>query len=271
MAATNATPLKFQRKIALVIGNQNYQRSENTLHNSKTDAFDISAALRNIQFRVTTAYNLTYLDMVSTISNFSKTLIDGDLVLFYFSGHGYEINGKNYLMHIDDHLIESGEDVENYAIRLEYCLDQLSQQCTPGVAIFILDCCRSHHPKARQRGKHTFESVPYIDFPSEYPATNADLARVPTGVYIVFACSSNQTASDGEITDRNGLFAKHFLKHIAKPNKDITQLFRVVTNGVCIESKQKQKPVRIDGLIQSEQVYLNNKSVTVENGKQKKR
>ena len=119
--------------------------------------------------------------------------------------------------------------------------------------------------------KRTFESVSYIDFLPEYQATHTDVVRVPAGAYIVFACGSNQTASDGEITDRNGLFTKHLLKHITKPNKDITQLFRVVTNGVCIESKQKQKPVRIDGLIQSEQVYLNEKSVTVENGKQGKR
>lgn len=90
--------------------------------------------------------------------------------------------------------------------------------------------------------------------------------EAPAGTYIVFACSSNQTASDGEITDRNGLFAKHLLKHIAKPNKDITHLFRTITNGVCIESKQKQRPVRIDGIMQSEQVYLIEKPVTTNSG-----
>ena len=91
----------------------------------------------------------------------------------------------------------------------------------------------------------------------------------PVGAYIVFSCSPNQSASDGEITDRNGLFAKHLLKHIAKPNKDITQLFRTVTNGVCIESKQKQRPVRMDGLMQSEYIYLNDKSVNINSGKNK--
>ena len=153
MAATNVTLLKFRRKIALVIGNQNYRRPENRLHHSKTDALDISAALRNMKFDVTTACNLTYLEMLSTISNFSKTLIDGDLVLFYFSGHGYQINGKNYLMHVDDHLIDSDEDVENSAISLQYCLDQLGEQCTSAVGIFILDCCRSHYPKTRKKRK----------------------------------------------------------------------------------------------------------------------
>jgi uncharacterized caspase-like protein len=88
----------------------------------------------------------------------------------------------------------------------------------------------------------------------------------PVGTYIAFACSPNQTTSDGEMTDRNGLFAKHLLKHIAKPNKDITQLFRTVANGVCIESKQKQRPIRMNGLMRSGHIHLNETSVTINSG-----
>jgi hypothetical protein len=102
---------------------------------------------------------------------------------------------------------------------------------------------------------------------AEYESTGLHSMEAPVGTYIAFACSPNQPASDGEIMDRNGLFAKHLLKHIAKPNKDIKQLFRTVTNGVCIESKQKQRPIRMDGLVRSEQVYLNEKSVTTSSGK----
>jgi hypothetical protein len=99
--------------------------------------------------------------------------------------------------------------------------------------------------------------------------TGLHAMEAPIGTYIVFACSPNQTASDGEIIDRNGLFAKHLLKHIGKPNKDITQLFRTVTNGVCIESKQKQRPMRMDNLMQSGHIYLNEKLANVSNGEKK--
>lgn len=81
--------------------------------------------------------------------------------------------------------------------------------------------------------------------------------NVPIGTYVVFSCNPNQSASDGEYTDRNGLFEKHLLKYIQKSNKDITQLFRIVSNGVSIESKQTQKPLRIDRIINSQQIYLN--------------
>jgi uncharacterized caspase-like protein len=112
------------RKLALVIGNQNYNRSENELRHSINDADDLSAMLRSIKFRIKTAYDLTKPQMVAIISSFSKTIVDGDLVLFYFSGHGYQINGRNYLMHVDDDSIETDEDVENNATSLAWSIHQ---------------------------------------------------------------------------------------------------------------------------------------------------
>lgn len=151
MTTVNSTVSTSRCKKALIIGNQNYSRFENRLHHPVSDANDVSAALRNMKFHVTTEHNLTKSRMVSTISNFSKTIVDGDLVLFYFSGHGYEINGRNYLMHIDDSLIETDKDVENYAICLECCLNQLRQENSSGITIFILDCCRQNHPKNKKK------------------------------------------------------------------------------------------------------------------------
>jgi uncharacterized caspase-like protein len=149
MAAANC----IHRKIALVIGNQNYSRPKNRLHHSINDADDLSAALRNIKFHVITKHNLTNSQMVSTISNFSKTIVDGDLVLFYFSGHGYQINGRNYLMHVDDDLIETDEDVENYATSLERSLHQLTQKKPSFVTVLILDCYRLPYSKNKKKTK----------------------------------------------------------------------------------------------------------------------
>ena len=134
-----------RRKMALLIGNQNYTRSENRLRHPRNDADGLTSMLRNINFHVKKEHDLTNSQMISAISNFSKTIIDGDLVLFYFSGHGYQINGRNYLLHVDDDLIETNEDIENNAIGVEYCLQQLTQNNSSCVTVFILDCCRQHH------------------------------------------------------------------------------------------------------------------------------
>ncbi|CAM4832695.1 unnamed protein product [Rotaria magnacalcarata] len=233
MATLNSTASRSHRKIALIIGNQHYIRSEDRLRHCINDADDLSNVLRNIKFQVKTAHDLTKSQMVSTISAFSETIVDGDLVMFYFSGHGYHINGRTYLAHVDDDLIKSDEDVEDYCTCVERTLHQLRQKSRSFVTVFILDCCRVHYPENKKQRKAKLEDI------------SLHTIEVPHGSYVVFACSPNQIASD------------------AKPNKDITQLFRTVANGVCIESKQKQKPIRMDGLMRLEHISLNEKPVTV--------
>jgi len=79
----------------------------------------------------------------------------------------------------------------------------------------------------------------------------------PVGTFVQFACGANQTASDGLETDRNGLFTKHLLKHIANPNEDIIQIFRGTAADVFEESNRKQKPLGMDGLLRRGHIYLN--------------
>ncbi len=79
----------------------------------------------------------------------------------------------------------------------------------------------------------------------------------PTGTFIQFACAADQTASDGLKTERNGLFTKHLLRHLIKPNEDISKIFRKIAEGVYKESGEKQNPLRIDGLMGDGHISLN--------------
>ncbi len=79
----------------------------------------------------------------------------------------------------------------------------------------------------------------------------------PKGTFIQFACAANQTASDGLESDRNGLFTKHLLKDIIKPNKDILQIFREIADGVYKESGERQNPWSKSALKGAGHIYLN--------------
>ncbi|CAF3862573.1 unnamed protein product, partial [Rotaria sp. Silwood1] len=114
MATSNAGS-SFRRKRALVIGNNNYSRPDSKLRHCINDANDLSKLLEKISFKVTTHHDLTNEQMVKAIRDFGNTIVDGDLVMFYFSGHGYQVKDKNYLMPVDDAKIETDEDVEDYA------------------------------------------------------------------------------------------------------------------------------------------------------------
>ncbi|CAF4017200.1 unnamed protein product, partial [Rotaria sordida] len=93
--ATSNTGSSSRRKRALVIGNNNYSRSESKLRHCINDANDLTALLEKISFIVTTHHDLTNAQTVKAIRDFQNTIADGDLVMFYFSGHGYQVNGDS--------------------------------------------------------------------------------------------------------------------------------------------------------------------------------
>lgn len=68
------------RKLALIIGNDNYSRPETKLTNCINDVNDITIVLRKMKFNVTTKRNLTKVQIISTIENFSKKILDGDFI-----------------------------------------------------------------------------------------------------------------------------------------------------------------------------------------------
>ena len=86
-SAAPSTTTRPQRKLALVIGIGNYQGDEK-LDNPETDANDMSLMLEGIDFTVTKAVHLTRDEMDGHIATFKSKIQSGDLVLFYFAGHG---------------------------------------------------------------------------------------------------------------------------------------------------------------------------------------
>ncbi len=83
-------------RTALVIGNANYDLGP--LKNPVNDAIDIANSLRELGFDVTLLKNAGQNKMRRAINNFGRTLRDGGVGLFYFSGHGIQVDGKNFLM-----------------------------------------------------------------------------------------------------------------------------------------------------------------------------
>ncbi|CAF5207624.1 unnamed protein product, partial [Rotaria magnacalcarata] len=106
MAAAQITAFP-RRKLALIIGNDNYSTTYNKLDDSVKNAKNMRNLLKQIAFDVTMHTNIDA-NMMELIKKFCEQIDNGDLVLFYFSGHGCQVNGENYLIPIDDSKIEAG-------------------------------------------------------------------------------------------------------------------------------------------------------------------
>ena|SRR5260221_5554986 len=87
------------RRIALVIGNDAYPGKP--LHNAVNDARSMKSALEDARFTVQIHVDTTQQQMETAIDDFTASVNPGDIALFFYAGHGMQINDQNYLIPID--------------------------------------------------------------------------------------------------------------------------------------------------------------------------
>ncbi len=91
-----SSPIEAQHRRALLIGNAAYAHSP--LRNPVNDATDMATMLRRLGFEVTLIRDADKPTMERAIGDFTRGVPQGSVGLFYFSGHGAQIEGLNYLL-----------------------------------------------------------------------------------------------------------------------------------------------------------------------------
>ncbi len=135
------------RKIALVIGNFDYQSQK--LKNPVNDVQDISDVLKkDLGFEVMFLKDLNQQAMEKAIENFRQKLREAggseeNVGLFYYSGHGTQSEGKNYLIPIENNIIKNKKDLKDHTISLNDVLTTMEKAST-NLNIIIIDSARTN-------------------------------------------------------------------------------------------------------------------------------
>ncbi len=101
--AAQSSPQGGEQRVALVIGNSNYQ-SAPKLANPGNDAQSMAQLLNSAGFEVTEAVDLTRNDMVKAVQDFSAKITargPKTVAMIYYAGHGVQLAGENYLLPVD--------------------------------------------------------------------------------------------------------------------------------------------------------------------------
>jgi hypothetical protein len=228
-----------ERRVALVIGNAAYDKFP--LSNPLNDAKAIAQRLREYQFDVTELHDLKTHQASEVIQNLSHKIDANTTFVFFYAGHGVQIQGENYLPNVDVSLTHS-QALKASSIKVNDLL-QILQTAKPRAAILILDACRDN-PFGNELNQME---------------TAKGLARsvAPAGTVIFYATRPGSTASDGEGT--NGLFTEQLLREIRDPHRPIELVFRRVSNAVYNVSKGKQEPW-IEGVVREEIILASQKN-----------
>jgi uncharacterized caspase-like protein len=221
-----ASPATSSRRVALVIGNRDYLQQP--LVNPVNDATDLDKTLRALGFETKLALNLDRRALDSALNSFSAGVKPGDTALFYFSGHGMEVDGQNYLLPVD-FSAQAESDTKYEALAAGQVQERLQARGARTI-IMIPDACRNN-PWKGSRG------------------TGGGLAGMSgSGVYVAFAAGPGSTADDNR-SERNGRFTKHLLASITQPGLSIDDVFNRVRENVAAETGGRQVPFSNSGLI----------------------
>jgi formylglycine-generating enzyme required for sulfatase activity len=220
-----AAPAAAEPRIALVIGNSNYKGDLPKLPNPANDADLMAATLKKLGFTVIETRDADLQQMTKAIRDFSNKLSGAGsqaVGLFFYAGHGLQIDGENWLIPVNAK-IEKSADAEFEAVPASKILGQM-QFAENSLNIIILDACRNNPLSRGMRSAST------------------GLAKMdaPLGSFIAYSTAPGQTAADGK--GKNSPYTAALAKAIQKPGIAIEEAFRDARVDVLAATGKEQIP-----------------------------
>jgi uncharacterized caspase-like protein len=230
-----------ETRVALVIGNARYA-AYSPLKNPPNDARAVASALRSAGFKkVVSTENLTRAELVAALQAFQDEADRADWAVIYFSGHGIEVGGVNYVVPTDARL-KTDRDISDEAVSLDRLMASVGR--TRKLGMVILDACRENPFLASMRWTVASRSATKGLGPVE--PSRATL--------VVYAAKDGALAQDG--AGSNSPFAAALVKHLGTPRLEVSKLFRLVTDDVLEATGQQQQPFTYGSLPGREDFYF---------------
>ncbi len=220
-----------EKRVALVIGNSAYQGVP-PLKNSASDARGVAASLKEIGFDLVGGGAMTDLDregLEKAIQAFGKASSGGAVGLFYYSGHGVQVDGKNYLIPVSAN-VERRADIKFQLVDVDLVLDEMGYTGNQ-VNVLILDACRNN---------------PYTSRGFKGSAAGLAPMDAPRGTFIAYSTAPGKVASDGEGV--NSPYSSALAEYIKKPGLRIEDVFIQVGLAVEKTSGGDQQPWQSNNL-----------------------
>lgn len=242
-ASADTKPLKG---VALVIGQSKYEHLT-PLANPTNDTQAMTGLFTGLGFAVTTLNDLNIRRLHRDLKNFASDAEGADVAVIYYSGHGIEAGGENWLVPVDSDVTALG-DAERRLVALSPLIDQL--KTTVPITLIFLDACRTNPfpPTATLKRDQAAEAVPILASGLNLGRKgvtvldNNQPATTTLGTVISFAAEPGRPALDGP-QGVNSPYATAILRHLAAMNgNEFGIVMRMVTEEVYLKTQGYQRP-----------------------------
>lgn len=244
--ADNNPDITSQKRIALVISNSDYSGSVSDLTGPKLDHKIMASTLKSLGFRVLSYKDLKKEKFDEAVNSFLTELVNYDIGLFYYTGHGTSnTNGVNFLIPTDFDLdlvlsqSEALEKITSGCIELKGIWSRM-EETNENTNLVIIDACRDLL-------QYEIKSIESLGFSSGFtPPITA-----PKGTIICYSTSPN-TKSYGSRLDKDtpSVFTKHLSNYLSEKEPFALLMYKVKAK-VFYETNKRQLPWYLDSTLEA--------------------
>lgn len=212
-------------KVALVIGNSEYNTVSDRLKNPVNDAKAIAQTLKASGYQTTLVLNASLDRMLDGLNQVKSQVDVGGTIVFYYAGHGVQFEGQNFLVPVNARLADRDRAMRE-AVLLQEVVRKLDESGA-AAKVLIIDACRND------------------PFPKTYRSSSRGLARMQDqlpakGLMIMYAASPGEVAADGQ--GMHGAFTEALLQELGQSQERLTELMDNIVDSVRQKTAGKQNP-----------------------------
>jgi len=208
------------KRVALVIGNSEYKNRP--LKNPKADSEDMRDFLKSANFDVIFVNDANLSELKEGFDVYFEKIKLAEVGFIYYSGHGIEHKGRNYLLPVNFNVSDEDE-IPRQSLDISSIVEKINKY-ERKVNIVIIDACRSSF------------------VPSKHRSLSQGLQKMDgaRGTILAFSTAPGKVAEDGN--GRNSPYTKHLLKSMSVPGRKIEDVFKETARNVEVETVGRQIP-----------------------------
>ena len=224
------------RRVALVIGNAAYA-SLPTLANSVNDSAKVRDTLREAGFEMFYGADLKRIELESLIQRYFRAADGADIAVVYYSGHGVQVAGDNFIVPVDTKL-STPYDIEQQTVKVADIFNYIAAHSS--AQLVFLDACRNNPFKIDRF---------WIGDTLKTADARQGLARADYGVgsLIAFSTEPGAVAYDG--LGALSPYTSALVRHITAPNEEIRRALTLVRREVIAATGGRQVPWENSSLV----------------------
>ena len=222
--------MRGEHRVALLIGNAAYGVSDqqNPLHGPPNDVQQMAGLLQSLGFQVQTVIDADLITFNRAVGKFNEALSHGGVGLFYYSGHGMQINDENFLIPIGARIErESDAMTETFSVNN---LLRIMESAPTRLSIVILDACRSNPFSTGQKG--LLQGLAKIDLPEA------------SEIVISYAAAPGHNSAEpaDEEGPVNGIYTAALIDALRIPGLELQSVLRHTRAAVRKRTEGEQIP-----------------------------